>query len=98
MALKGEWVARAMKRQGWSRIGIFEARVFKDLKIFITVADNFKFMRQIVDSIVDAKPLEGSSHASVVSGGDSQSGKGKGASDSRPMVPTACIPFIGMSY
>ncbi|KAH9477116.1 Guanine nucleotide exchange factor LTE1 [Psilocybe cubensis] len=97
MALKDEWVARAMKRQGWNRIGVFEARVFKDLKIFITVADHFKFMRQIVDSIVDAKPLEGSSHAaSVISGGDSQSGKGRGTSDNRPMVPTACIPFIGI--
>ncbi|PPQ80324.1 hypothetical protein CVT25_003607 [Psilocybe cyanescens] len=97
MALKGDWVARAMKKQGWNRIGVFEARVFKDLKLFITVADNFKFMRQIVDSIVDAKPLEGSSHAaSVISGGDSQSGKGKGTSDNRPSVPTACIPFIGI--
>ncbi|KDR78279.1 hypothetical protein GALMADRAFT_245373 [Galerina marginata CBS 339.88] len=96
-ALQNEWVTRAMRKPGWSRIGTFENRMFRDLKQFTKPDDNFKFMRQVVDSIVDAKPLETSSHApSVVSGGDSQNGKGKANSDIRPSVPSACIPFIGI--
>ena len=71
--------------------------MFRDLKHFTAVADDFKFMRQVIDSIVDAKPVEDGAHsASVVSGGtDSQNGKGKATSDNRSMRPTACIPFFG---
>ena len=86
-----------MRKPGWGKIGGREARILKDLKQFTNNGGDFKFMRQIVDSIVDSKPLESSVHAaSVVSGGDSQSGKGKNGSDNRPVIPSACIPFIGM--
>lgn len=97
-ALQNSWVTKAM-RKGWSRIGSYENRMFRDLKQFTSNAGDFKFMRQIVDSIVDSKPLESSHHAaSVVSGGDSQNGKGKSGSDNRPVIPSACIPFIGMFH
>ncbi|KAF8900418.1 hypothetical protein CPB84DRAFT_1778876 [Gymnopilus junonius] len=74
------------------------SRVFRDLKQFTSPNEDFKFIRQVVDSIVDAKPLEGRhSHTpSVVSGVDSQNGKGKANSESRPIMPSACIPFIGI--
>ena len=71
--------------------------MYRDLKQFTANTDDFKFMRQVVESIVDAKPLETNSRsASVVSGGgtDSQSRKSKG-SENRPAIPSACIPFIG---
>ena len=86
-----------MRRPGWHRIGNFEARMYRDLKQFTANTDDFKFMRQVVDSIVDAKPLETNSHsASVVSGSgtDSLSGKSRAGSEHRPAT-TACIPFIG---
>ncbi|KAJ3509621.1 hypothetical protein NLJ89_g5128 [Agrocybe chaxingu] len=97
-ALQTHWVSKAMRKPGWSRIGTFESRMYRDLKQFTTNIDHFKFMRQVVDSIVDAKPLESGSHASsVVSGGaDSQSGRARAGSDLRPAVPSACIPFIGI--
>jgi len=86
-----------MRKNGWSRLSIHENRMFRDLKHFTAVADDFKFMRQVIDSIVDAKPVEGSARTSVVSGGtDSQNGKGKANSDNRSsMRPTTCIPFFG---
>lgn len=77
-----------MRKSGWNRIGIFEARVLKDLKQFTSSVDNFKFIRQATDSITESKPLE-TSTSSVVSG------EGKGKHMERPPVPTACIPFIG---
>jgi hypothetical protein len=85
-------------KTGWSRLSVNENRIFRDLKQFIAIADDFKFMRQAIDAIVDAKRLGGSSQAaSVVSGGgtDSQNGKGKANSDNGPIRPTMCIPFIG---
>ncbi|GLB44214.1 putative rasGEF domain containing protein [Lyophyllum shimeji] len=96
--LKSDWVVKAMKRPGWNRVGIWENRMLKDLKVFASNAEDFKHIRNAVADIVDAKPLDASSHAaSVVSGGgaDPQSGKGKAAAE-RPAVPTACVPFIGV--
>jgi hypothetical protein len=88
-----------MRKTGWNRLSGYETRMFRDLKQFTAIADDFKFMRQAVDSIVDTKPLEGSSQtASVVSGGgtESQNGKGKASSDHGPTMPTMCIPFVGI--
>ncbi|KAG6879641.1 hypothetical protein C0992_000276 [Termitomyces sp. T32_za158] len=94
--LGSDWVTKAMKRTGWSRLGIWETRMYRDLKAFATSADDFIHIRQTVASIVDAKPIDvNSKTASVISGGDNQPGKGK-ASAERPPVPTACIPFIGV--
>jgi len=98
VALQSDWVVKAMRRPGWHRIGTFETRMYRDLKQFTANTDEFKFIRQAVESIVDVKPLETNSHsASVVSGGgtDSQSGKSKAGSETRPVIPSACIPFIG---
>ena len=92
VALQNDWVVRAMRRPGWNRINHKEARMFKDLKQFTANIDDFKFMRQVVDSIVDVEPLDTNSHpTSVVS--DSQSRTG-----SENRLPSACIPFIGEIY
>src|SRR5687767_12487770 len=97
-ALGSEWVMRAMRRPGWNRVGIWENRMLKDLKLFASHKDDFKYLRQVVASIVDVKPLDMSSHAPSTGGStDPQSGKGKSATD-RPPIPTACIPFIGEPY
>ncbi|KAG6902632.1 hypothetical protein C0995_013757 [Termitomyces sp. Mi166 len=91
--LGSDWVAKAMKRSGWSRLGMWETRMYRDLKAFTTSADDFIHIRQAVASIVDAKPLDvNSKTASVISGGDTQPSKGK----TSPAVPSACIPFIGV--
>ena len=90
-----------MHKTGWSRLSVYETRMFRDLKLFTAIKDDFKFMRQATDAIVDAKPLESSSQApSVVSGGATESlnGKGKANSDSRSITPTMCIPFIGRCW
>jgi GDP/GTP exchange factor required for growth at low temperature len=95
-ALQNEWVNKAMGRVGWNKLASFESRVFKILKDFTTNADEFKFIRKLVESIVESKPLENSSRAaSVVSGGNTdQSSKGKAATD-KAHTPTACVPFFG---
>ena len=92
--LQSECVNRAMRRSSWSRVGIFETRMFKDLKMFTSNADDFMYIRQVVESIVDPKNAEASSHATSVVSTDTHSGRSKTASE-RPGAPTACIPFIG---
>lgn len=71
--------------------------MFKDLKVFSSHSEDFKYIREVVASIVDVKPLDSASHApSVISGGtDAPSLKGKTTSE-RPLLPSACIPFIGL--
>lgn len=76
-----------MRRPGWHRIGASETRMLRDLKKFTANTDDFKFMRNVVDSIVNAG-----------SGTESQSGKSKAGSENQPATPSACIPFIGRFY
>ncbi|KAK0457166.1 uncharacterized protein EV420DRAFT_1749027 [Desarmillaria tabescens] len=68
-ALQSPWVKRAMKRR-WESLSHQDKRTFDDLKTWTTSDDNFRHIRHAVDTIVDAKPIEPSSHApSIVSGG-----------------------------
>jgi Gdp/GTP exchange factor required for growth at low temperatures len=93
--LRSEWVDKAMRRF-WPRVGMWESRMFKDLKVWTNDDDDFKFMRDSISNMLDAKPLDVNSHASVTStmGTDDQSGKGRSASEIK-VLPIACIPFIG---
>lgn len=88
----------AMSKPGWHRLGAFETRIFRDLKQFTSRKDDFKIMRQVVDSIVDSKPLDSDSRTtSIISGSttESHSGKSRPGSGSKLAGPSTCIPFIG---
>ncbi|EGO03000.1 hypothetical protein SERLA73DRAFT_158671 [Serpula lacrymans var. lacrymans S7.3] len=94
--LRSEWATRAMHRH-WNRVGIWETQMLNKLTQFTTSADYFKAMHEAISAMIDAKPMNISSHtSSVVSGSatDGQSSKSKATSDSK--TPTACIPFIGV--
>jgi Gdp/GTP exchange factor required for growth at low temperatures len=95
--LQSDWVTRAMRRSAWSRVGIFETRMFKDLKVFTSNANDFMYIRQVVESIVDPKNVDASSRAASVVSGDTHSGRSKTTAE-RPAAPTACVPFIGKFY
>ncbi|KII90143.1 hypothetical protein PLICRDRAFT_174923 [Plicaturopsis crispa FD-325 SS-3] len=96
--LRSEWVTKAMRRW-WSRVGMWETRMFNDLTEYVSPTDDFKYIRQSVASMADAKPINIGSHtASVVSGGgtaDGHSAKSK-TSENKPPPPSACVPFIGV--
>jgi len=88
--LNNDLVYKALGRQ-WSRIDRREHRMFSDFQQFISNVDGFKYMRNMIDSIAQAKPPDDSSHtASVVSGGTDSKHK----ADTKP--PPFCIPFIGV--
>ncbi|KAJ8519267.1 hypothetical protein ONZ45_g3746 [Pleurotus djamor] len=91
--LQTPWAERAMSRH-WGRVGMYEMRMYNDLKVWTTPEDDFKFMRHTIESIADNKPTDMSSHAtSVISGGGTN--RSRNGSDVKP-VPTACVPFIGV--
>jgi GDP/GTP exchange factor required for growth at low temperature len=98
--LQSDWVTTAMRKPGWGRLSDFETRIFSDLKQLTSKQDDFRIMRQVVESTVDSKPLDSNSRTpSVISGSakDSLSGKTKrGSGSSRPAGPSTCIPFIGI--
>lgn len=97
-ALRSDWVTNAMRRH-WNRLGLWESRIFTDFKQWCTAEDNFKYIRQTINALIDAKPLEAGSHAaaSVVSGGASASEthRSKGG-ELKAAVNSACVPFIGV--
>ncbi|KAF8630266.1 hypothetical protein AX17_005452 [Amanita inopinata Kibby_2008] len=90
--LSSELVTRSLGRY-WNRVGRREHRMFNDFRQLISNVDDFRYMRRVIDSIVDSKPLDDTS-ASVVSGGTDS--KHKASSDQRPPLPSSCIPFIGV--
>ena len=87
-----------MKRS-WGRVGIWENRVFNDLKTFCTSDDDFRYIRRQIVAIVEAKPLTGEKqNESVMPSAGSSDGQSVGArnkEDSRPAMTISCIPFIG---
>jgi hypothetical protein len=88
--LRSPWISRAIKT--FKGVGRWEMRVFNDLNMYVTSADDFKYIRQ---AIADTKSQDVGSHASVVSGGDAdvRASKHKSMTDHKPS--SACVPFIG---
>ena len=73
-------------------------RVLEDLKAFSTSEDDFKYIRQAIAAIADAKPLgvgsqdeatTSTSHTDITS-----SSRGKSSVDGKP-AELSCVPFIG---
>ena len=96
--LNHEYIRKSMKRS-WSRVGIWEQRVFDDLCAFCTREDDFRYIRRAIAAIVDAKPVQDDKSVGVgrsVEGGSSGHGhKSKASGDGKAAAPTSCIPFIG---
>ncbi|TBU39177.1 ras GEF [Dichomitus squalens] len=92
--LKSEWVTKA-RRQAFSKIGTWEARVLRDLTDWTSSAGDFKHIRQTVDSLVEAKS---SAQEGPVKSADGQvqTTRSRAASDTRPPQDPACIPFFGV--
>ncbi|KAJ6464298.1 hypothetical protein C8R47DRAFT_1057447 [Mycena vitilis] len=89
--LRNPWVTQAIK--SWKGVGRWEMRVFNDLKVYVTSADDFKYIRQ---AIADTKSQDVGSHTSVVSGGDNdvRASKHKSIAEAKPN--SACVPFMGV--
>ncbi|KAJ7146148.1 hypothetical protein C8R44DRAFT_8509 [Mycena epipterygia] len=89
--LRSITVSQAIK--SWKSVGRWEMRVLNDLQMYVTSADDFKYIRQ---AIADTKSQDVGSHTSVVSGGESdvRASKRKSMTDHKPA--SACVPFIGV--
>jgi hypothetical protein len=85
--LSSPWVSRALKT--WKGVGKYEMRIFTDLKVYVTNAEDFKYIRQ---AIADTKAQD---PASVVSSDvDVRASKHKSIA-TEPKAAAACVPFIG---
>lgn len=98
-ALKSDAVSHAMRKPGWNKVGSFETRVYRDLKLFVSGASDFALIRSAVEAIVENKnkSLDNGSHTNSIVG-SSTDGQSKGKANAEPKIntPTACVPFIGM--
>ncbi|KAH9920878.1 ras GEF [Epithele typhae] len=92
--LRSDWVAKA-RRQTYTRISNWEARVLRDLTDWTTSAGDFKHIRQMLDSLVEART--GAQDGPVKSSdGTPATSRSRAASDSKPPTDPACIPFFGV--
>jgi Gdp/GTP exchange factor required for growth at low temperatures len=95
--LQTRWVNLAMSRH-WHKIGIWEQRIFDDLKKFTSRPGEFKYLRNATAALIDARPLrarvQDSASASGALSGASATSKSK-SSEIRA-IPPACVPFLGI--
>ena len=91
--LQSESVARSLGKR-WEKLGSWEVRVYRDLRLVTDSAGDFRYLRQEVEAAIEAKPISVNPHDSSAIGADaSPIGKGKGEGKIQPR--TACIPFLG---
>ena len=89
-----------MKRS-WSRIGIWETRVFEDLKAFCTSDDDFRYIRKAIAALVASNSLTsgGNDKAGISStatvDATSSSSRSKSHQDGKTAAAPSCVPFIG---
>lgn len=81
-------------------MGIWEMRVFEDLRAFCTSEDDFRYVRKAIAAIVDAKSFSGrhDDAATTSTGptdGVSSGNKSRGNADGKVAIPSSCVPFIG---
>ena len=82
----------------WHKLGMWEQRIFDDLKKFTSRPGAFKYLRNATAALVDAHPL----HVGVQDGVSTPGALGgaSGASKSKNSdvrdAPPACVPFLGM--
>ncbi|KDQ17002.1 hypothetical protein BOTBODRAFT_222502 [Botryobasidium botryosum FD-172 SS1] len=89
--LQSQWVTSAMQRS-WGRVGMWEMRVFADLKAFTSPSENFKYIRQATVALADSRSWK------------TQEAIGQTVSNvnSPPSGPknkeqdSYCVPFLGM--
>ncbi|KAF8512938.1 hypothetical protein BU17DRAFT_53758 [Hysterangium stoloniferum] len=93
--LQTRWVNQAMERR-WSKVGIWEQRIFEDLKRFTSRVGQFKYIRNATAALVDAQSLQTLSQdkTSNASAAVSSSSSRPRASEVRD-VPSPCVPFLG---
>ncbi|KAF9256211.1 ras GEF [Marasmius fiardii PR-910] len=92
--LQSKLVTQAMRRS-MGRLSSWDARIFRDLKLFIANTNCFQYLREAIERIMDAKPIDNGSHVPPVVNGSIAEQPGKGKSNNKA-VPSACIPFIGV--
>lgn len=85
LALQSPWVERL--RKTWGRVGMWEQRILRDLKIFTSPARDFKHLRSAMKQLVGE--------------GDDDLSGGRGASAAPPTAGkgatrSACVPFFGI--
>ncbi|KAK1228344.1 Guanine nucleotide exchange factor lte1 [Marasmius sp. AFHP31] len=92
--LQSTWVEQAMQRS-ISRLSSWDARIFRDLQLYIANTNCFQYLREAIERIMDAKTIDTTGHSSSVVNGAhvDQSGRNRG---SRGTAPSACIPFVGI--
>jgi GDP/GTP exchange factor required for growth at low temperature len=89
LGLQSPWVERLSKT--WSRVGMLEMRMLKDLKAFINPARNFKHLRTAMRDMI----VQGGMMDLITSSGPPRSGASK-TSQSLLRLSDGCIPFFGL--
>jgi len=88
LGLQSPWVERLSKT--WSRVGMLEMRMLRDLKAFINPARNFKHLRTSMRNMI----VQGGMEDLITSSGPPKGGYKSNQSQLR--FNDGCIPFFGL--
>ena len=82
----------------WARVGMWEVRVFDDLKEFASPRENFKFVREATTALTDKRPVtapDPTGPKNVVPAGVNPTVKGKATEGKGIGATVGCVPFFG---
>ncbi|KAI3604166.1 group protein [Moniliophthora roreri] len=88
--LQNKYVTNAMRRN-MGRISSYDHRRFRDLKIFIANDNNFRYLNDAVEKLMDSKSADVNTQS--VSNNSTMEAPNKNKAETSN--PPACIPFIG---
>jgi GDP/GTP exchange factor required for growth at low temperature len=88
LGLQSPWVERLSKT--WSRVGMLEMRMLRDLKAFINPARNFKHLRTAMHDMI----IQGGMMDLITSSGPPKGGYK--TSQTQLRLSDGCIPFFGL--
>lgn len=91
--LRSTWVSKAIA-QCHDRLRAKDERILHDLTSWTSRQGHFMYIRQTVEALTEAKPLEQGQDAPH---SDAQSARGRVTSDAKggPVCAPACVPFFG---
>ncbi|KAH9921111.1 uncharacterized protein B0H18DRAFT_1021935 [Fomitopsis serialis] len=92
--LRSSWVSKAIA-QCHDRLRAKDERILHDLTSWTSRQGHFMYIRQTVEALTEAKPLE---QGQDMPQSDAQSARGRAMSDAKggPVAAPACVPFFGV--
>lgn len=94
LGLQSPWVERL--RRTWSRVGMWEMRILRDLKILTSPSNNFRHLRTVMRARINESGLEDLVSSSGPPPTPRRAATGGSKNSGTKATSRGCVPFFGL--